>query len=226
MSTLWIRLLNKRRRNSKGGWVPNLPRPPTAKTLGHGQTLKLHLKKAALGEGWATIPPKDDGPNVGKPYKTPRHQQSTEVAQAGRSPLTDELLALGKDLTTVLDEYDIPGEQELAQAMSSILPRMDSADVEMEEVNVAMGFEPRSAIQVMMSTSYDIQMALRQGPLPQLWHRKIRCWMRILLSRPQEPADREQKKTLVIPSPKGSNAPGSSSPHSAAATDVPVRKNQ
>ena len=64
------------------------------------------------------------------------------MGQAGHSPLTNELLAPGEDLTTVLDEYNIPGEQELAQAVSSILPHTDAVDVEMEEVNVAMGFEP------------------------------------------------------------------------------------
>ena len=66
-----------------------------------------------------------------------------EVSQAGSSLLMEELLAPGEDLTTVLNKYDIPEEQELAQAVSSILPRTDTMDVEMEEVNMATGFEPK-----------------------------------------------------------------------------------
>ena len=65
-----------------------------------------------------------------------------EACQAGLSPLTEELLTPGEDLTTVLNGYDIPEEQELAQAVSSILPRMDTADVEMEEVNVTTRGQP------------------------------------------------------------------------------------
>ena len=132
----------KKEQQGRLGPKPTPSSKPTAKSLGHGQTLNLHLKKAAPGKGWATVPPKDDDPNVRKPYETPRCQQSAEAGQAGCSPLTNELLALGEDLTVMLDEYDIPGEQELAQAVSSILPHMDAADVEMEEVNVATGFEP------------------------------------------------------------------------------------
>ena len=64
------------------------------------------------------------------------------MGQAGHSPLTEELLALGEDITTVLDEYNTQEDLELAQAVSSILPHTDTADVEMEEVNVTLGFEP------------------------------------------------------------------------------------
>ena len=79
-----------------------------------------------------------------------------EACQAGRSPLTEELLTPGEDLTTVLDGYDIPEEQELAQAISSILAHMDTADVEMEEVNVTTGFEPEVG-----RTGYDVNL---------IWH--------------------------------------------------------
>ena len=126
---------------------------PTAKSLGRGQTLKLYLKKAAPGEGWAPVLPKDDSPDFGKPYETPQCQKSTEAGQAGRSLLTNELVMPGKDLTTVLDENNILGEQELVQAMSSILPCTDALDVEMEEVNKAMGFEPEDS-----HTGYDVNL--------------------------------------------------------------------
>ena len=42
-------------------------KPTSVKSLGHGQTLKLHLRKAMPGEGWAPVPPKDNGPDVRKP---------------------------------------------------------------------------------------------------------------------------------------------------------------
>ena len=59
------------------------------------------------------------------------------TGQAGRSLLTEELLALGESVTTVLDQFEDP---EIAQAISNILPSTDTADVEMEEV--ASGFQP------------------------------------------------------------------------------------
>ena len=41
-----------------------------------------------------------------------------EASQAGRSPLTDELLALGEDVTTVLDYQDnVQEDPEITQAM-------------------------------------------------------------------------------------------------------------
>ena len=64
------------------------------------------------------------------------------MGQAGHSLLTEELLALGEDITTILDEYNTQEDLELAQAISSILPHTDTADVEMEEVNVTSGFKP------------------------------------------------------------------------------------
>ena len=41
-------------------------KPTGTKNLGHGETLKIHLKKKAPGQDWAPVPPKDDGPDVGK----------------------------------------------------------------------------------------------------------------------------------------------------------------
>ena len=52
--------------------------------------------------------------------------------------MTEELLALGEVVTTVLDiQYEDP---EIVQAVSNIPPCVDSADVEMEEQPT--GFEP------------------------------------------------------------------------------------
>ena len=56
----------KREQQGRLGPKSTLSSKPTTKTLGRGQTLKLHLKKAAPGKGWATIPPKDDGPNISR----------------------------------------------------------------------------------------------------------------------------------------------------------------
>ena len=50
----------------KPGTSPSLAsKPPGSKTLGCGQTIKLHLKKSIQGPGWTHVPPKDMGPDVG-----------------------------------------------------------------------------------------------------------------------------------------------------------------
>ena len=58
-------------------------KPTGIKNMGCGETIKLHLRKKALGQDWTHVMPKDDGPNVGKCYETPRHQESTGTSQAG-----------------------------------------------------------------------------------------------------------------------------------------------
>ena len=59
-----------------------------------------------------------------------------EASQASRSPLTDELLAPGEDVTTVLDyQDDVQEDLEIAQAVVHIPPRTEATDVEMEDVN-------------------------------------------------------------------------------------------
>ena len=57
-------------------------KPTRVKNMGHGETIKLHLRKKAPGQDWTHVPPKDDGPDVGKHYETPRHQESTGTSQA------------------------------------------------------------------------------------------------------------------------------------------------
>ena len=65
----------------------------------------------------------------------PSRRKKREPARPDRSPLTSELLALGEELTEVLDYEDI-------EAVAHI-PKADAwADVEMQESNSPPGFEP------------------------------------------------------------------------------------
>ena len=67
------------------------------------------------------------------------------TSQAGRSPLTEELLAPGEHVTTVLDDqYEDP---EIEQAVANIPPHTDPADVEMEDVTSSL------VVRAMMLTS-------------------------------------------------------------------------
>ena len=92
-------------------------KPTGIMNLGRRETIKLHLRKKAPGQDWTHVMPKDDGPDIGKCYETPRHQEATETNQAGRSPLTEELLAPGEHVTTVLDDqYE---DLEIEQAICS-----------------------------------------------------------------------------------------------------------
>ena len=72
-----------------------------------------------------------------------RHPDAKKVqgtGQAGQSPLTEELLAPGESVTTILDlQYEDP---EIVQAVSNIPLCVDPVDVEMEEEEEATGFEP------------------------------------------------------------------------------------
>ena len=122
---------------SKPGLAPKSSKPTGTGNLGRGETIKIHQKKKAPGQDWTPVPPKDDGPDVGKCYEPPRCQENMGTGQASQSPLTEELLALGESVTMVLDQFEDP---EIAQAISNILLSMDTADVEIEEV--ASGFQP------------------------------------------------------------------------------------
>ena len=168
---------------------PPSSKPAGLKNMGRGETIKIHLKKMAPGQDWTHIPPKDKGPDIGKHYEAPRCQDGTgasqagssqmEASQAGRSPLTDELLAPGEDVTTVLDyQYDVQEDPEIAQAVAHIPPHSDAMDVEMEDINSPPGFEAKVAALVTMSTLYDIQTTLRQAQFTRLQHRRTRCWTR------------------------------------------------
>ena len=130
----------------------------TVTRLGWRQDLKLHLRRSTPGEGWSNVQLKDPGPDVGKKYKKhqreepppqdePRHRKSDEDTaflceqtqqqeDAGQSPLTNELLTPGENVTDVLDYDDDP---EVIAAIANIL-RVD--DVEMRDVNPPLGFDP------------------------------------------------------------------------------------
>ena len=64
----------KRLETLKQGAVNPNPTSKTIMGIGHGQSLKLHLKKATPGEGWTHAEPKDLGPDVSKKYELPRKE--------------------------------------------------------------------------------------------------------------------------------------------------------
>ena len=130
------------------------PKPSGSKTLGRGETIKLHLKKAVQGPGWTHVPPKDPDPNIGKPYQPPQRQDDAGANQAGCSPLTNELLALEENVTDFLDyEDDVQEDPEIAQAVTHIPKPTDDVDIEMEEENPTSGFEPEFG-----RSSYDVNL--------------------------------------------------------------------
>ena len=124
--------------------------------------LKLRLKKATQGEGWTHMEPKDPVPDIGHPYQTPKEtaklQENVGTVQPGCSPLTSELLAPGEELIGELDYEDVeesdPGPNpEIAQAVAHI-PKADAwADVEMQESNSPLGFEPEVS-----RSGYDVNL--------------------------------------------------------------------
>ena len=76
------------------------------------------------------------------------------TSQAGQSPLTEELLAPGEHVTTVLDDqYEDP---EIEQAVANIPLHMDPADVEMEDA--PSGFEPEVS-----HSGYDVNLVWHSG---------------------------------------------------------------
>ena len=153
--------------------------PPGLTKAGRGYVLKLHLKRATQGEGWSHVEPKDSGPDVGRPYQTPKEaketQESEQVAQPGHSPLTSELLAPGEELIEDLDYEDVeetdPGQTdpEIVQAVAHI-PQADAwADVEMQESHSPLGFEPevtRSGYNVNLSCTNPTEAGLASQVTP------------------------------------------------------------
>ena len=57
-------------------------KPTRIKSMGCGETIKLHLWKKAPGQDWTHITPKDNGPDVGKRYERPRCQEGKGTSQA------------------------------------------------------------------------------------------------------------------------------------------------
>ena len=105
---------------------------------------------------------------MGRPYQTPKEankpQESEQVAQPGRSPLTSELLAPGKELIGELDYEDVeeadPGlpDPEIVQAVAHIPQAEAWADVEMRESHSPPGFEPEVS-----RSGYDVNL-VRTNP--------------------------------------------------------------
>ena len=160
-------LLHSKGRGKLVAENPTVPghKPVTSSTPGltkvrQGDVLKLHLKRAARGEGWS-VEMRDSGLSVGHPspilQETSKPQEST--VQPGRSPLTSELLAPDEELTEVLDYEDVeennPGvpDPEIAQAVAHI-PQADAyTDVEMQESHPPPGFEPEVS-----RSGYDVNL--------------------------------------------------------------------
>ena len=129
-------------------------KPAGVKKMGRGETIKLHLRKKTPGQDWTHLMPKDDGPDVGKHYETPQHQESTGTSQASRSPLTEELLAPGEHVTTVLDDqYE---DLEIEQAVANMALHTDPMDVDMEDAT--SGFEPEVSC-----SGYDVNLVQHSG---------------------------------------------------------------
>ena len=142
----------------RGKLVVEKPTAPSQKSdtstgltkVGRGDTLKLHLRRTAQGEGWS-VETKDSGPRVGHPSPaTPetKPQEGGWVDRPDHSPLTSELLAPNEQLTDVLDYKDVDEyepsmpDPEITQAVAHI-PQPDTfADVEMQESRPPPGFEP------------------------------------------------------------------------------------
>ena len=158
--------------------------PPGLTKARRGDVLKLHLKRVTQGEGWSHVEPKDLGLDVGCPYQTPKEanqpQESEQVTQPGRSLLTSELLAPGKELIEDLDYKDVeetdPGQPDpvIVQAVAHI-PQADAwANVEMQESHPPPGFEPE-----VTRSRYDVNLVhtnpteLRSASLVTAWEDKM-----------------------------------------------------
>ena len=187
----------------------------TVTRLGQGQDLKLHWRRSMLGEGWSHMQLKDAGPDVGKRYEPPRneepepqdeprHRKSDEDTAflceepqqqegAGQSPLTDQLLALGENVTKLLDYEEDP---EVMAAIANIL-RVDN--VEMQDINAPPGFDPevgRSGYDHNLVRASD-EGALGSNSLVMEW--RTRCWMRIPSLELWGPDDQVPMGTPVRP---------------------------
>ena len=141
----------------RGKLVVEKPTAPSQKSdtstgltkVRRGDTLKLHLRRTAQGEGWS-VEMKDSGPRVGHlSLATPetKPQEGEWVDRPDRSPLTSELLAPNEQLTNVLDYEDVDEyepsmpDPQITQAVAHI-PQPDTfADVEMQELRPPPGFE-------------------------------------------------------------------------------------
>ena len=114
---------------------------------------------------------RDSDPSVGRQSQTPQETskppESEQTVRPGRSPLTSELLALDEELTEMLDYEDVdendPGvpDPEITQAVAHI-PQADAfTDVEMQESQPPLGFEPEVS-----RSGYDVNLVRSNPPEP------------------------------------------------------------
>ena len=133
--------------------------PPGPPTLGQGTVPKVRLRKDSPGLGWSHVTPKDTGPDVGRPYQTPKEEQPPEqAARPDCSPLTSELLGPGEEVIGELDyedvvEADQAPDPEIVEAVANIPQATSWADVEMQESHSPPGFEPKVA-----KDGYDVNL--------------------------------------------------------------------
>ena len=136
--------------------------------LGRAGTLRLHLKK--VGKGWTQSSQSGTGPGVGNPNRYPKEASSQSKQgksnQPSRSPLTNELLDPGEELLEELDYEDVEEinpepDLEIAQAVAHI-PKVDICDdVEMQDVQPPLGFEPE-----VVKAGYDVNLVCSDQPEP------------------------------------------------------------
>ena len=134
--------------------------------LGRAGTLRLHLKKVEMG--WTQTSQSGTGPGVGNLNRYPKEVSSQSKQgksnQPSRSPLTNELLDPGEELLGELDYEDVEEinpepDPEIAQAVAHI-PKADVCDdVEMQDVQPPLGFEPE-----VVKARYDVNLVCSDQP--------------------------------------------------------------
>ena len=134
--------------------------------LGRAGTLRLHLKK--VEKGWTQASQSGTGPGVGNPNWYPKEVSSKSKQgksnQPSHSPLTNELLDPGEELLGELDYEDVEEinpqpDLEIAEAIANI-PQVDVyADVEMQDIQPPLGFEPEVA-----KAGYDVNLVHSDQP--------------------------------------------------------------
>ena len=105
---------------------------------------------------------RDLDPSVGHPSQASQEtkpQENEQAVRPGRSPLTSELLALDEELTKMLDYEDVEEndlvipDPKIAQVVAHI-PQADAfADVEMQESQPPLDFEPEVS-----RSGYDVNL--------------------------------------------------------------------
>ena len=186
-------------------------KPSGPKNLGCWETIKIHLKKMALGQGWAHVPPKDPGPDVGKQYETPRHQDDAGVIQAGCSPLTSKLLPQRRMylISWTMRMMSNKKTQSLHKPSWTFLSPQMMLMLKWQRIIKPQILNLRLATPVKTSTWYGALMTQRWGQYPRSPHGRMVCWMKKPCKpKPPELADRGRMKTPDVLSPRRSEPSG------------------